>query len=395
MNGSIRKRGEKTWELTIDLGRDAAGKRKRKFVSVKGTKSQAQQKLRELLTSLDKGMPVDTSKLTLGEFLRMWLQDYVAIKTAASTADGYRIIVECHLIPALGHVPLSKLQPADLQAYYKKALAEGRRDRKGGLSARTVHHHHRILSEALKHAVKWQLVHRNVADAVDPPKPGRYEAVSLSPEEVDQLLCSAQAHGAPYYELIYTAIYTGMRRGELLGLRWRDVDLDMAILSVVRTLQRVQGEFILKEPKTARGRRDIALTPDLAILLRGFRANCEEQRRLLDLPIDDTDLVFAHYDGSPLDPGTVSHISKKIVKKAGLESRLHDNRHAFATLMMSFGVNPKVVSEMLGHSTIATTMDIYSHVPLGLQREAVQTLQEGLKRYQAPEKSTPVEIGIN
>ena len=105
--------------------------------------------------------------------------------------------------------------------------------------------------------------------------------------------------------------------------------------------------------------------------------------------------MFAHYDGSPLDPGTVSHISKKIVKKAGLESRLHDNRHAFATLMMSFGVNSKVVSEMLGHSTIATTMDIYSHVPLGLQREAVQTLQGGLKRYQAPEKSTPVGIGIN
>ena len=186
-----------------------------------------------------------------------------------------------------------------------------------------------------------------------------------------------------------------MRRGELLGLRWRDVDLDMAVLSVVRTLQRVQGEFILKEPKTARGRRDIALTPDLAILLRGFRVNCEEQRRLLDLPIDDTGLVFAHYDGAPLDPGTVSHISKKIVKKAWLESRLHDSRHAFATLMMNFGVNSKVVSEMLGHSAIATTMDIYSHVPLGLQREAVQTLQEGLKRYQAPEKSTPVEIGIN
>ena len=102
----------------------------------------------------------------------------------------------------------------------------------------------------------------------------------------------------------------------------------------------------------------------------------------MGLPIDDTDLVFAHSDDSPLDPGTVSHISQKSVKRAGLESRLHDNRHAFATLMMSFGVNPKVVSEMLGHSTISTTMDIYSDVPLGLQREAVRTFQEGLKRYQ-------------
>jgi len=168
----------------------------------------------------------------------------------------------------------------------------------------------------------------------------------------------------------------------------------MATLSVVRTLQRVRGEFILKEPKTSRSRRDIALTPDLAILIRGYKRHQEEQRTLLGLPFDDMDLVFAHSDGSPLDPGTVSHTSKKIVKKAGLESRLHDNRHAFATLMMSFGVNPKVVGEMLGHSTIATTMDIYSHVPLGLQRDAARTLQEGLKKYQDREKSTPLELRI-
>ena len=394
MNGSIRRRSKNSWELTIDQGRDADGKRLRKFVNVKGTKTQAQQKLRKLLTSVDNGMSLDTSKVTLGEFLARWMEDYVAIKTAPSTANGYRMIVMCHLIPALGNVPLAKLQPADVQAYYKKALAKGRRDGKGGLSARTVHHHHRVLSEALKHAVKWQLIHRNVADAVDPPKPSRYEAVILNPPEVGQLLVAAQAHGAPYYELIYTAIYTGMMRGELLGLKWHEVDLDMATLSVVRTLQRVRGEFILKEPKTSRSRRDIALTPDLAILLRGYKRHQEEQRTLLGLPFDDMDLVFAHSDGSPLDPGTVSHTSKKIVTKAGLESRLHDNRHAFATLMMSFGVNPKVVGEMLGHSTIATTMDIYSHVPLGLQRDAARTLQEGLKKYQNPEKSTPFELII-
>ena len=206
MNGSIRKRSERSWEFTIDLGRDASGKRCRKLVSVRGTKARAQQKLRELLISADQGMSLDISKVTLGQFLGRWLQDYVAIKTAPSTADGYRIIVECHLIPALGNIPLAQLHPADLQAYYKKALAEGRRDGKGGLSARTVHHHHRVLSEALKHAVKWQVIHRNVADAVDAPRPGRYEAVILNPEEVDQLLAAAQGHGAPYYELIFTGI---------------------------------------------------------------------------------------------------------------------------------------------------------------------------------------------
>ena len=395
MNGSIRKRGEKSWELAIDLGREADGKRKRKFVNIKGTKAEAQKKLRELLTSLDKGMPLDISKATVGEFLGRWSQDYVSTNTAPSTADGYNFILRCHLIPALGNISLTRLLPHHLQEYYTKALTTGRRDGKSGLSPRTVQHHHRVLSEALSHAVKWGLIARNVADAVDPPRPGRYEPVMLNPEEVEQLLAVAQAHGSPYYELIYTAIYTGMRRGELLGLRWRDVDSDMAVLSVVQTLQRVGGEFILKEPKNARSRRNIALTPDLAILLRGYKVQVEEQRRYLGLPFQDTALVFAHHDGSPLDPSTVSHTSKKIVRRAGLESRLHDDRHAFATLMMSFGVNPKVVSEMLGHPTIATTMDIYSHVPLGLQKEAALTLQEGLKKRKAQDQSMPLELRVN
>jgi len=394
MNGSIRRRSKNSWELSIDLGRDPEGKRKRKFVNIKGTKKLAEQRLRELLTTLDKGMPLDVSKATVGEFLEHWLTDYVDVNTARSTADGYRTIIKCHLLPALGTIPLIKLQPAHLQKYYKQALTDGRRDGKGGLAPRTVQHHHRVLSEALKHAVKWEWIPRNVADAVGSPRPGRYEPVMLNPEQVEQLLAVAQAHGSPYYELIYTAIYTGMRRGELLGLRWLDVELDMAVLSVVQTLQRVGGEFIQKEPKNARSRRDIALTPDLAILLRGYKVQVEEQRMYLGLPFQDTALVFAHHDGSPLDPSTVSHTSKKIVRRAGLESRLHDDRHAFATLMMSFDVNPKVVSEMLGHSTIATTMDIYSHVPLGLQKEAALILQEGLKR-KAQVQSTPLELRGN
>ena len=395
MNGSIRKRGQKSWELSIDLGRDPNGKRLRKFVSVKGTKAEAQKKLRELLIALDKGMNIDSSNATVGECLELWLEDYVRPSTAPSTSDGYQIIVRRHLIPALGNVPMAKLRPDHLNSYYKKALAEGRRDGKGGLSPRTVQHHHRVLSEALKQAVKWDWLPRNVADSTTPPKPQRYEPVMLNPEEVEQLLAVAQEHGSPYYELIDTAIYTGMRRGELLGLRWRDVNLDMAVLSVVQTLQRVGGEFILKEPKNGRSRRDIALTPDLAILLRGYKVQVEEQRKYLGLPFQDTALVFAHHDGSPLDPSTVSHTSKKIVRRAGLESRLHDDRHAFATLMMSFNVNPKVVSEMLGHSTIATTMDIYSHVSLGLQKEAALTLQEGLKQHKAQDQSAPLELPIN
>jgi integrase len=256
-----------------------------------------------------------------------------------------------------------------------------------------VHHHHWVLSAALKYARRKRLVTENVLEEVDPPKPTRYEPVMLNPKEVERLVSAAQEYGSPYYQMIYTAIYSGLRRGELLGLRWRDVNLDLATLMEVQTLQRVKGEFILKEPKTAKSRRNLALTPNLAILLRQHRDQQEEQRALLGFHFVDTDLAFSHFDGSPLDPSTVSHTCKKIVTRAGLESRLHDNRHAFATLMMSFGVNPKVVSEMLGHSTIATTMDTYSHVSLGLQRDAAKALQNGMEKYRMPD--TVLEPSVN
>jgi integrase len=335
--------------------------RHRRFVSVKGTKAHAQQKLRELLTSLDSGIPLDTSKATVGEFLERWMRDYVATNTAPSTTDGYSFIVRCHLTPALGGIPLKKLQPAHLQEYYAKALAQGRRDGKGGLSARSVQHHHRVLSEALSHAVKWGLIARNVANSVDPPKPGRTEMAILFPDDVNKLLGAAQ--GTSHYSLIFTGLYTGMRRGELLGLRWCDVDLLMATISVTQSLQRLYGgEFTIGEPKTARSRRLIALPPSLAILLRQHKAQQEEQRKLLGLPLSETGLVFAHLDGSPLDPSTVSHAFGKLVTRAGLpHMRFHDLRHAHASLMLRIGVNPKVISERLGHSSIAITMDIYSH----------------------------------
>jgi len=186
MNGSIRRRSKDSWELTIDLGKDATGKRLRKFVAVKGTKVLAQQKLREILASLDKGLLVDASKVTVGGFLDRWMRDYVATNTSPSTEDGYGFIVRCHLSPNLGHITLSNLQPSHLQEYYAKALVDGRRDGKGGLSPRTVQHHHRVLAEALNHEVKWGLVARNVATAVDPPRPVHKEIVNSSPADIQQ-----------------------------------------------------------------------------------------------------------------------------------------------------------------------------------------------------------------
>ena len=379
MTGSIRRRGKNSWELTIDLGWGPDGKRLRKFVSVKGTKTQAQQKLREILSSLDKGIPPDSSKATLGEFLEQWMRDYVATNTAPSTRDGYHFIVRCHLIPKLGRIALTKLQPANLQEYYAEALLNGRSDGKGGLSARTVQHHHRVLSKALSHAVKWGLIARNVATAVDPPKPSRAEISFLSPDDADRLLDMAE--GTQYYALIFTALYSGLRRGELLGLRWCDVNLLMSTISVNQSLQRLSGgAFSVREPKSASSRRLVPMPPSLAILLRQEKEHQVEQRNIVGSVIKENDLVFAYPNGSPLDPSTVSHTFAKIARKAGLANiRFHDLRHAHASLMLLTGADPKVISERLGHSSIAITMDIYAHILPGLQEEAAIRFEGALK----------------
>ena len=379
MNGSIRRRGKGTYELTIDLGKDSNGRRQRKFVNVKGTRKEADRKLRELAAAVDSDTALDLSKVNLSEFLERWMTDYVSTNTAPSTQDGYGFIVRCHLIPHLGNIPLKKLQPAHLQEYYAKALATGRRDGKGGLSARTVKHHHRVLSEALSHAVKWGALSRNVAQMTDPPRASRSEMTLLSTEEIDSLLDAFEGTG--YYALVFTALYSGMRRGELLGLRWCDVDLPLATISVTQSLQRLYGgEFSVREPKSAHSRRLIPLPPSLAILLRSHKEHEEQRKELLGITVAPTDLVFAHLDGSPLDPSTVSHTFGKVVHKAGIKNvRFHDLRHAHASLMLRTGASPKVISERLGHSSIAITMDIYSHVMPGLQEEAAIRFEEALK----------------
>lgn len=380
MKGHMRKRSKGSWTIWVDIGRDPeTGRRKQQSFTVRGSKKDAERELRAILTRIEGGAHVKPTKLTVGEYLKQWLESYVATNATPKTRDRYEGIVRAHLIPAFGSLPLAALQPQRIQNYYSQALKSGRKDGNGGLSAQTVRYHHMVLCEALKHAVKRGLLIRNVVEATDPPAPERKEIAIIDADGVRLLLQAAK--GTPYYACIFTAVYTGLRRSELLGLRWCDVDLDLATISVVQTLHQLQnGAYMFGKPKTKGSRRMIALSPSLALLLREHKQKQELDRMLLGKPLSPADLVFSNPDGSPLRPNTVSRAFEKLARTLGFQGiRFHDLRHAHATLVLRQGIHPKIVSERLGHRSVAITLDIYSHVLPGLQEAAAHRFEEGLQ----------------
>ena len=281
-----------------------------------------------------------------------------------------------HILPELGQIPLTELRPAHIQAFYRSKLESGRVDGEGGLGPSTVNQIHRILSTSLRHAVKWGLVGRNVAEAVDPPRIPRNEPHTLDSKGVNKLLEASKE--TAYHPVFHLAIYTGLRRSELLGLRWRDVDLDMATLSVVQTrMQLPGGKSFFQEPKTSKGRRQVALSPSSVILLRDYRELQGLQSIMAGWEITPDSPIFRYEDGSDILPDSVTHAFKKLALKAGLQGvRFHDLRHTHASLMLKQGIHPKVVSERMGHSTVSITLDVYSHVTPGIQRAAALAFDE-------------------
>ncbi|MFC1940960.1 site-specific integrase [Chloroflexota bacterium] len=219
-------------------------------------------------------------------------------------------------------------------------------------------------------ALKWRLISRNPADTVTPPRPQRSEIHTMNEDDITKFLEAAKA--TPYHVLFYEALFTGMRRSELLAMRWCDTNLLLCQAHITRSLHHLRtGEIVVRAPKSAKGRRMVMLSPSTALLLQEHRDKQEAQRAMLGIPLRDEDLVFSDLEGNPLLPDTVSHAWAKLVKRTGLEGiRFHDARHSHASLMLKQGVHPKVVQERLGHATISTTLDLYSHVAPGLQETA-------------------------
>ena len=375
-DGVIRKRAKRSWEVRVEMGRDpATGKRRFRYRSVKGTKRDAERALTELLHRRDQGTDIAPSKITLAPYLQAWLSDYAAVTVAPSTLERYGQLVR-RLTALLGSVRLQELRPDQIQAAYASLRADG-------LAARTVLHHHRVLREALQHALRWQLIVRNPADVVTPPRPEAREMRALAPDEVHRLLDACE--DPVLQSIIHVAVTTGLRLGELLGLRWGDLDWDGATATISRAAQYLPSTGVtMRPPKTARGRRTIALSEETLKTLRAHRARQLEQRLALGVAYHDRDLVFPGSDGSPQPPYRVSGAFRRFVRQSAIgHLRFHDLRHTAATLMLRDGTPTKIVSARLGHATASLTLDTYSHVTPDMERGAVAAIDAVLARPEA------------
>ncbi|HJN91993.1 MAG TPA: tyrosine-type recombinase/integrase [Dehalococcoidia bacterium] len=374
MTGTIRKRGQRSWGVRFDIGRDpATGKRRFRYLSVKGTKADARRALTEVLHEHDTGTDVARSRITVSEFLNRWLSDHAAMNAAPSTLTRYRQIVE-RLAPLVGALQLQELRPPHIQDAYARLLEDG-------LAPRTVLHHHRVLREALQQALRWQILTRNPADAVTPPRPKDREMRALRPEEVRLLLDACP--DPDLQAVIHTAVTTGLRLGELLGLRWQDLDLDAATATITRAAQYLpQTGVTVRPPKTARGRRTIALSDETLQTLHAHRARQLAHRLALGPAHQDEDLVFPAANGALQPPYRVSQRFHRLVASTALGPvRFHDLRHTAATLALRAGVPIKIVSTRLGHSTSSLTLDTYSHVTVDMQRDAAAAIDEVLRAH--------------
>jgi len=374
MRGSVVKRGD-GYTVVVELDRDPiTNKRRQKWHSGYRTKRDAERALSEIVASLHGGSYVEPTKQTLGEFTAEWL---AAIQPTVRPATHYSYSrnLRLHVLPRLGSVQLRRIDAGMLNTLYAALLADGRKDYAGGgLSPRTVRYVHTIAHRAFKDAVKWGRLARNPADAADPPKAAaasRPESITWTADQLRSFLEGTR--GSRYWAAYLLLATTGLRRGEALGLRWADLDLDGARASIRQTIIAVKHTAMLGTPKTAKGRRTVTLDSGTAAALREHRKRQAAERLLMGAGWTETDLVFCHVDGTMLHPERFTRGFSDAVRRLELPPiRLHDLRHGWATLALQAGIHPKVVQERLGHANIGITLDTYSHVVAGLHEDAAE-----------------------
>ncbi|GEA15567.1 site-specific integrase [Moorella sp. E308F] len=383
--GTISKRKDGRWCAAITVGRTEEGKQKRIFFYGK-TRQEVADKLAKALNDIKQGTFVEPDKLTVGEWLDTWLNEYVKPHVRPTTWGGYEYIVRQHLKPALGKIRLKDLRPDHLQKLYNEKLAGGRVDGQGQLSNRTVRLMHVVIHAALKQAMKNQLVIRNVADATKPPSLKKKEIRVLSPEEQARFISILKDDRLGAAFLLDLA--TGLRRGELLGLRWRDVNLEEGTITINQSLVEVrtgnaEGKktmLMFQEPKTKQSKRTIPIPKSILTELKAHKIRQDHEKSQAGPKYQDNDLVFATAEGKPINPRNFNRSFYRLVKKAGLPPiNPHALRHTFATRLLEADEHPKVVQDLLGHSQISLTLDTYSHASMDLKRRAAEKLDKILE----------------
>lgn len=370
-DGSIRKRKDGRWEGRYVVGRDPnTGKMVTKNVLGK-TQAEVKEKLRKAIDDSRQLDYTKEGKYTVGQWLDEWFDAYAKVKVRASSHQTYKGYIENHIKPNIGDIPIEKLTSLRLQKFYHKLLTEGRvpriesENQPKGLSAKTVRNIHQVISSAMSMAVKHKLILSNPAEGCELPKVEHREMRTIPAEQLGAFLREAKESGV--YELYYLDLATGLRRGELLGLKWDDIDLDQGVIHVRRQVYRIDGEIREVPLKTKHSYRSISISKDAAELLR------EMKKRKV------SEYVFPSPTGGPISPDSVLHMLHRVLKRAGLPSmRFHDLRHSFATLALQNGVDIKTVSGMLGHFSAGFTLDTYAHVTTAVQKEAANTMRNVL-----------------
>ena len=366
-DGSIRKRKDGRWEGRYVVGHDPiTGKMISRNVLGK-TQAQVKEKLRTAIENSKRLDYTQTGKYTVGQWMDEWFEAYAKVKVRPSSHQTYKGYIENHIKPNIGDIPIEKLTSLQLQKFYRLLLTEGRIPRiesekqPRGLSAKTVRNINQAISSAMDMAVRHKLILTNPTEGCELPKVEHREMKTLPAERLGAFLREAKESGV--YELYYMDLATGLRRGELLGLKWEDVDLQNGIIHVRRQVARVDGEVKELPLKTKNSYRNISISQDAVAMLTEMEAH------------RSSDYVFPSSTGGPISPDSVNNMLHRVLKRAGLPSiRFHDLRHTFATLALQNGVDIKTVSGMLGHFSAGFTLDTYAHVTTSAQKEAARTM---------------------
>jgi len=366
--GHLEQTSKNRWRIVINAGKDpVTGKYKRIVKRIKGNKAEAEALKALLITEMEKGTYITPTEITVSEWLDTWLMEYKSPGLRATTFESYSIEARTHICPTVGHIKLKDLRPDHLQALYNKK-------HKSGLSARTVRYLHQILHGALKQAVKNQLVIRNVAEATELPKNEYREAKAMTITEMKKFLNILEDNRLKAAFIVLLG--TGLRRGELLALKWENVNLKEGFITVKEGLVWVSGKgIIINQPKTEKSKRTIPLPDNVLNEIKKHKVRQAEEKLKIGDIYQDHGLVFCTELGTPIIPRNFDRTFHSLLKKADLMGiKLHSLRHTYATRLLEAGENLKVVSDLLGHSRINITADIYSHVSPELKREAAAKL---------------------